>query len=216
MTTKNCIEQLGDIYVTQLFWICNCKEDFLCINGLGKCPLCNLQEEDGAPADISMVLKHAAELDKNRVKEIIESMTTKDENLCLEDMLLAVAKDNGFQESDDTGVLYILTVADAANTLLNMLEDGRIRLQELTGDNFRDLFQHIADNLTFDWDDQIRYVIEDWQNIRKTKAEEAEDAGIRADEEALIAETRAAAAEAIADNHYARFDCDDQEPFDGI
>ncbi|MDX9863205.1 MAG: hypothetical protein RBT34_00215 [Anaerolineaceae bacterium] len=213
---ESCIENIGGVYVTNLFWICNCKEDFLCINGLGKCPLCNLQEADGAPADISTVLQHADELDKNRVQEILNALTTENEDLCLEDLLLAVAKTNGFHESDETGVLYILTVADAVNTLLRMLDDKSIGLQELTGDNFQDLFQHVADNLTFDWDDQIRYVIEEWQDIRRTKAQEAEDAEIRAAEEALIAEARAAAAEAIADNHYARFDCDDQEPFDGI
>jgi hypothetical protein len=211
-----CIENIGGVYVTNLFWICGCEEDFLCINGLGKCPLCNTEEADGAPADISTVLKHAAEVDPNRVQEILNAMTTENEDLCFEDLLLSVVEGNGFYESDDTGVLYVLTVADAVNSLTGMIDDESIGLQELTGDNLQDLFQHIADHLTFDWDNEIRYVVQEWQDIRRTKAQEAEDAEIKAAEELLAAEAHAAAAEAIADEHHARHDYGDQEPFDGI
>ena len=173
--TTNCIEQIGEgVFVTNLFWTCSCKEDFLCINGLGKCPLCNMKEADGAPADISTVLKHAAELDKNRVKALISAMTTSNENLCLEDMLLAIAKDNGFHESDDTGVLYVLTIADAANTLMRMMDEGEICLQELTGDHFQNMLQHIANDISFDWDEEIRWRIRSWKEI-KDKEEAAEE-----------------------------------------
>lgn len=208
--TTNCIDQIGEhVFVTNLFWTCNCETDSLCIDGLGECPHCGTKEEVGAPADISLVLKHADQLPKNRVQELIEAMTSGDESMYLEDILTSLAVDNGFHETDDTGALYLLSVADAINTLMRMIDEGEIFLQELTGDNYRDLLQHIADNITFDWDEEIRWRIRAWKEIKAEKAEEA------ADDEAFALEARAAAAEAIADEYFAPFDTPDQEPWDG-
>ena len=129
-------------------------------------------------------------------------------------MLLTIAKDNGFHESDDTGVLYVLTVADAANTLTRMMDEGEICLQELTGDHFRDMLQHIANDISFDWDEEIRWRIRSWKEI-KDKEDAAEETEGFAEEPSLADLQRAAAREAIADEHFAPFDDADQEPWDG-
>ena len=124
-------------------------------------------------------------------------------------------KDNGFHESDDTGVLYVLTVADAANTLMRMMDEGEICLQELTGDHFQNMLQHIANDISFDWDEEIRWRIRSWKEIKDAKAKQPEETEGIAEEPSLADLQRAAAREAMAEEHLAPFDDADQEPWDG-
>lgn len=202
----------GEIFTTPLFWICNCESGFLQLAAVEQCPHCKALAEESADADISLVLKHAGELPQIEVKKLINAINaTDDDESTLEYMLAAIATDNEFCEGDGTGILYTLTIADVVGPLARMIEEKEIGMGELTGNTFQDMVQSIANNLAFDWEAEIRYRILAWQEIKNKKAEE-----MKAADEAFTAEARAAAAEAIADEHLAQYDLPDQEPWDGV
>jgi len=49
--------------------------------------------------------------------------------------------------------------------------DCKICLQELTGDHFRHILQHIANDITFDRDEEIRCRIRGWKEINDSVVE---------------------------------------------
>ena len=72
-TVTNFIEEHGDIWLTPLFWDCECEDDYIHPASEPTCFRCHFQREESPDARVLEVLKYADLLPKALVRIVEEA-----------------------------------------------------------------------------------------------------------------------------------------------
>ena len=82
-TVTDFVEQVGDIWLTPLFWDCECEDDYIHSASEELCYACNMARGESPDSRVVDVLKYADLLSEDLVSLVESAMTVAAPLFCM-------------------------------------------------------------------------------------------------------------------------------------